>query len=290
MILKRSDVDSHGVLRFPKRKATIEGTGVRDLQKKLYAAGYLEGVEEDVVDGVFGKGTQNAVRDFQMSRGIERDTFNTESDANSLEEAVATKNDIVNGTPYFISGIPHYFQADPVWKDCVLGRNKSLKQAGCALCCCAMTASFYLGREVRPDELDAFLDENGGYSGDNIVWDVVRTYLLNHGTRVSYDRIDGNSKNSNIVQTAKDLIDQGTPPLLRVDYGKDANSKYNHFVLGIGYVTTENDPLLVFHDPGSKSGDGYVKENRLANSMKTKRQGGYHLVQVDWYEIRAATV
>lgn len=59
--------ESNSVLTLSKLGS--RGDEVRRIQKKLKSLGYYKGA----VDGVFGTGTQKAVRDFQKSCGIEAD-------------------------------------------------------------------------------------------------------------------------------------------------------------------------------------------------------------------------
>lgn len=76
---------------------------------------------------------------------------------------------------------PHFSQADPRWGVRVLGRNRTIKQAGCAMTACAMYASGRLGRDVTPLELDKWLDERSGYSGDGIEWVKVAKFMNQQG-------------------------------------------------------------------------------------------------------------
>jgi len=66
---------------------------------------------------------------------------------------------------------PHYSQADPRWGQVILGRNKTIKQAGCAITAMAMAISGDSGKEITPKMLDHYLDKNGGYLGDSIIWE-----------------------------------------------------------------------------------------------------------------------
>lgn len=67
--------------------------------------------------------------------------------------------------------IKFFSQAAPQWAYRVLGRSKTFRQAGCAITSCAMVLSNYF--ETNPMELDKYLDKNGGYVGDSVVWDKV---------------------------------------------------------------------------------------------------------------------
>ena len=193
---------------------------------------------------------------------------------------------------------PHFCQADERWAERVLGQKKTMRKAGCAVTCCAMLVNHYAPLSVyplpaRPDDeepnpvrhLDVFLDQNGGYQGDSLVWGKVCDFAAQHGVQLDYKRETGLLDDQRAaLDRACDLIEQGIFPLLRVRYAKDHyGAPFNHFVLGLRY----DGHNLYFHDPGYAAGDG--TQDDLANTMLTQRKGGYRIVGLDYF-IRKETV
>lgn len=66
--------------------------------------------------------------------------------------------------------VPFYNQGNKEWKDRVLGKVATIGPKGCAVTAMAMAVSAISGKHVDPGEMDAYLDEHGGYSGDSVYW------------------------------------------------------------------------------------------------------------------------
>ena len=177
---------------------------------------------------------------------------------------------------YFIGEEVHHFcQADPRWKGRTLGENRTFQQAGCALCCISSVFNYYIKDtdfKITPVNLDEYLDENNGYVGDSVSWGIAGQYMNKYGIPVTYVR-----KDSPDIGDIKRLISEDIPVLLRVAYA-DRNSKYDHFVLGVGYI---NDNIY-FHDPASSLGDCDRHDN---NSIEDCiRHDGYSISSYEYYE------
>lgn len=68
----------------PILRPDIEGPAVAQLQRELQALGYYSGV----VDGIYGEGTQNAVKDFQSDQQLEVDAIVGPSTWDALTRAL----------------------------------------------------------------------------------------------------------------------------------------------------------------------------------------------------------
>ncbi len=68
-------------------------------------------------------------------------------------------------------GTPIYNQADAAWGKNSLGtEDRTIQSKGCAMTSTAMVLSKLTGKAITPEVLDKYLDEHGGYQGNNIVW------------------------------------------------------------------------------------------------------------------------
>jgi peptidoglycan hydrolase-like protein with peptidoglycan-binding domain len=132
---------------------------------------------------------------------------------------------------------------------------------------------------VRLFQEAAHLDQNDGYVGDSVRWDVPLSYDAGTGPPLKYDRRTGTS--DELLPFVKSRIQSGHPTIIRVDYAVDANLTYNHFVLGVGL--TEDDHIIL-NDPATRRGDGYAEPSNENILQRTTRKQGYTLVQLDWYE------
>lgn len=71
-----------------------------------------------------------------------------------------------------LNGVPLFKQGDPRWGSRQLGKSSSLSAAGCAMSSTAMSISQISGKNINPGQLDSYLDQNGGYSGNGLNWNV----------------------------------------------------------------------------------------------------------------------
>ena len=127
-------------------------------------------------------------------------------------------------------GVPLYSQSDPRWGSRSLGTGgNTIKSAGCAMTATAMCLSKIAGREIPPDELDQYLDNNGGYSGDLLIWSRAAQYIGKTATSV----------HSYTQATVDDNLNAGRPVVVGVKGG-------GHYVCVAG---RNSDGTYIIHDP-----------------------------------------
>lgn len=81
-------------------------------------------------------------------------------------------------------------------------------------------------------------------------------------------------------------IGLGLPTLARVDYGKDKDEAYNHFVVIVG---KDGAGRLIMNDPGTRDGDGATDPSGDDVIGATSRQGGYTIVKLDLFDVSGDT-
>ena len=187
-----------------------------------------------------------------------------------------------------LSKLPvHYKQADPDWKDRMLGATKTIGQVGCAMCCCAMVARHAIGKdEIAPApragdgedpryHLDAFLDRNNGYDGNSIYWGKIGEFAAQHGVTLKYDRVRGGSLGDNFNRI-RGLLDEGVFPLVRISHQRGL-----HFMLAI---RSDPDGKIYVNDPGTRHGDGRT-DNRENILQEMTRYKDMKVVGLDYYRV-----
>jgi hypothetical protein len=131
-----------------------------------------------------------------------------------------------------------------------------------------------------PLKLDAFLDANDGYAGNNVKWSVAGSYANHHGgPALRFAQETGTI--AELSNTLRGRIERNQPTMVRVDYGIDGNLKYNHFVVCVG-LTPSGD--FIMNDPATRRGDGYVSTDDANIIQRTTRKGGYTIVKLDYYD------
>ena len=131
-----------------------------------------------------------------------------------------------------------------------------------------------------PSQLDEYLDVNGGYQGDSLVWPKVCDFAKTHGSDLNYNRVQG-SHDDLKEMAKKEIVSSGQPVMLRVRYNKDNwNLPFNHFVLAVG---TRDDKEIVFHDPGYKMGSAY-EDDMVNSTSQVQRKDGYTLVALEIFK------
>ncbi|GAF86981.1 unnamed protein product, partial [marine sediment metagenome] len=121
---------------------------------------------------------------------------------------------------------------------------------------------------VSPEDLDEYLDANKGYWNDSVVWDVALSIFPEPLTR----------RKETTPGTFITTIQNNLPIIARVDYGRDKDLLYNHFVLIIGILP---GPQYAIADPATWRGNFFrwmVPDNVLET---TRRKGGYNLVALE---------
>lgn len=169
--------------------------------------------------------------------------------------------------------VPHFSQADALWADRTLGDSATLKSKGCAISSVAMVLKYY-GRDVSPLVMDKYLDDHAGYSGDSVLWDVAfkceEKDDLKFGARTTVT--------SGFKAVLDARIAANKPTIARVDYAKDADGTYNHFVVIVG---RHKDGHYIMNDPATSAGSGASNPSNENLIEKTTRKDGYTIVQLD---------
>jgi hypothetical protein len=170
--------------------------------------------------------------------------------------------------------VPFYYQLDTKWKDDVLGKNRTIGQAGCCVTSLAMVLKYY-GRNVNPEILDEYLDTHSGYAGDAVYFDVALKCEEGSNNKLAYN---GNRVKAGWATILDDRINQNTPTIARVKYGSSLSSGGDHYVVIIGKT---NDGKYIMNDPGASDGNG--SDNPIESNIigDTKRKSGYSIVWID---------
>jgi len=288
--LMRGSVDDYGDALYLRLTQNVPDGFVYDLQTDLQKLGFEEVGD---ADGAFGKQTKKTVQLFQKQARIEENGIvdrRTKDEIRLWLQHGYTKGNLPsptkddhplaqNGYKMINPRVSHFSQGDPRWASRVLGRKSSIVRQGCAISCIAMILRFH-GRNVTPGTLDEHLDRENGYEGDSVKWLVAGRYEEGEGDRLSYYRKEGDEHELHAYLTER--LDQNLPTMVRVDYEVDPDLRYNHFVVGVGMM---DEGGFIMNDPATSKGDGYGNRSDENIIQKTKRKGGYRIVQLDWYDI-----
>ncbi len=285
--LKRGNVDDSGGIKYPHLKQNVPDAYVVDLQTDLTALGF-DGI---VIDGVFGMNTRITLKAFQSEAGI---AINGTVDSSTkdaiilwLKEGLSKNNPTHRNTniayqagvkQMIFPPVPHFSQGDSRWGSRVLGHSSNISEQGCAISAVAMILNFY-GRDANPASLDEYLDNNGGYSGNSVVWGTAAKFNKSRGNKLKYERKTGSEQQ--LLKIIKKRIKRNQPTMARVDYGKDNDLKYNHFVVCVGIA---DDGGIIMNDPATRHGNGYKSSDHENVIQKTTRKNGYTIVGLDYYK------
>jgi uncharacterized protein YraI len=148
-----------------------------------------------------------------------------------------TEQSTSGGGAVSTNGVPLYAQGDSRWGSRTLGKNCTIKSHGCAMTSTAMCLSKIGGREITPADLDAYLDKNGGYSGDCIYWNTAARMIGRSATAYS-------SMKQSVINSE---LNSGRPVVISV-------KSEGHWVCVAG---RKSDGTYIIHDPaGGKIRDG----------------------------------
>ncbi len=140
-------------------------------------------------------------------------------------------------------GTPMYRQGDPQWGSRRLGSSSSLAAAGCAMTATAMAVSKITGKTINPGEMDAWLDRNGGYAGNALMW----------GKAAQMGGL-GASKQAWNFNTINKQIDAGRPVVIGVDYKAGSNGGANgtdHWITITGRGREGGKNVYYANDPAT---------------------------------------
>lgn len=152
-----------------------------------------------------------------------RDTF-TPAESPSTGSTPRIWRDPVSPSRTYNSqdGVPLFNQGDPAWGTRRLGGTgpaergsdiPSIGTHGCAITSVAMALSQLSGRTITPQQMDEYLDNNKGYSGNSVFFPKT-TGILGGSPEITANRLD----NLTIAQIDREL-DEKRPVAIGVRYG-----------------------------------------------------------------------
>jgi len=170
------------------------------------------------------------------------DSFGTTPSAstawNSYTQGASTGGPVTasNGRnfPTSADGTPLFKQGDAQWGSRTLGVSKTLSSHGCAVTASAMAMSKISGQVIDPGQLDAYLDANKGYDGNNLYW----------GKAANMAGLSATSGGMNF-NTLNQQLDAGRPVVLAVDHTGDG--KTDHYIT----LTGRNGNTYYANDPAT---------------------------------------
>lgn len=240
-------------------KRGSSGQNVKNLQTALVKLGFMTQAEMNTGPGTFGPRTEAALKKFQAKWGVSATGYFGPQSRAALTKALSGSKPPSNttapkppatkppsnsgGSTSAQNGTPLWSQGDSRWGSRTLGRNYTIKAAGCAMTATAMAISKISGKTIDPGKLDAYLDKNGGYYGDGLVWGVAAKSVGLKAAKVgwSLSTIDANLK-------------AGKPVVIGVDYkpgsGGGANGT-DHWITIVGREVKNGKVTYIAHDPGN---------------------------------------
>lgn len=282
--LEHGSVDDNGAMRYSHLNQNVPDGYVTAFQTDLKSLGFGQGTK---VDGAFGKNTRNALLSLQRKAKIKTDGIVDAATKTTILQWIQEGHTrttpptdsvaMVGGERLISPRVPHFSQGDPRWGSRTLGRSSSISKQGCAISSIAMILRFY-GRDVDPGNLDAFLDANGGYSGNSVVWSVAGKFMQTASDKLKYHSKSGDQAELRHILAKR--VEANRPTMVRVDYGIDTDLTYNHFVVCVGITA---DGKILMNDPATRHGDGYYHQDDNILEAVT-RKGGYRLVKIDYYD------
>jgi peptidoglycan hydrolase-like protein with peptidoglycan-binding domain len=174
---------------------------------------------------------------------------------------------------------PHFSQGDSKWGSRELGSSSSISAKGCAITSVAMVLKYY-GRNVNPGTLDRYLDANDGYDKNSVKWGVsFKCGESEDLPEITFSKFERSK--ANFASVLDDRIKNNLPTIAQVDYGSDANTKGNHFVVIVGRTKDG----YIMNDPATRRGDG-ASDPRADNIVETtRRKQGYEIVSLRLFDV-----
>ncbi|MDY7231355.1 glucosaminidase domain-containing protein [Hyalangium rubrum] len=187
--------------------------------------------------------------------------------ATTAAKSGPAKDDDGRQFPTSRDGTPIYKQGDAQWGGRTLGSSSSLAAAGCAMTSTAMAISKITGKVINPGELDQYLDKNGGYSGNGLIW----------GKAAQMAGL-GASKPGWSFDNINKQIDAGRPVVIGVDYKAGSNGGANgtdHWITVTGRGTQNGKPVYYANDPATGKEITLTKDgNRLTGGPQGYKSTG----------------
>ncbi|TWU32053.1 peptidoglycan-binding protein [Novipirellula artificiosorum] len=270
------------------RRDLLFGTRGADVEKlQMMLNRFIDPRPDIKVDGLFGNGTKATVKKFQnqanplrsrkiIGENLEPDgivgpqtwkvlDWYEKDDQKGRDRAPGHATLIRNGG----RKVPHFRQGDPQWGSIMLG-NKSIASKGCAMCSVAMCLAYY-GHDINPATLDAYLDANNGYSGNNLYWQKAFDAGQTPGCRKPRLTWPDYRRRSDFIDTIMERLWKNLPTLIGVDYGTSGDGLEDHWVVAVGY----NQKDIIINDPAISSGNGAENPNQeITHLYDSRRRGG----------------
>ncbi|HEV7475359.1 MAG TPA: DUF4157 domain-containing protein [Pyrinomonadaceae bacterium] len=157
--------------------------------------------------------------------------------------------------------VPFYKQGDDDWKDRVLGSVAKIGPKGCAVTAMSMAVSAISGKNIDPADMDIYLDEHSGYSGDNVYWEkAADAGGLNAKRHVGFD-----------IEVVDQSLASGKPCVISVNGN-------GHWVAVTAKRIEKDLPIYTIHDPATgKAADMTLDGGSLvgAKGAFSKKSGKY---------------
>ncbi|MFN7130723.1 MAG: LysM peptidoglycan-binding domain-containing protein [Myxococcales bacterium] len=252
-------------------KRGMTGQGVKDLQSALVKLGFMTQAQMNTGPGTFGPMTEAALKNFQARNGVPNTGYYGPQSRAALTRALGGSPqppapkppDRRDPPPDARNGTPLWSQGDPRWGNRTLGRSHTIRSAGCAMTATAMAISKISGRTIDPGQLDAYLDRNGGYYGDGLVWNTAARAAGLSAAKVGFS-----------LSTIDAQLRKGHPVVIGVDFkagsGGGANGT-DHWITVVGReVDNSGRVTYIAHD----SGNGKVVRLFTSGGRITGSAGG----------------
>ncbi|SEK91638.1 Flagellum-specific peptidoglycan hydrolase FlgJ [Stigmatella aurantiaca] len=159
-------------------------------------------------------------------------------------------------------GTPMFKQGDAEWGGRTLGKSSSVGAAGCAMTATAMAVSKISGKTINPGQMDAWLDKNGGYSGNGLNWDKAAQMGGLHASSAAWN-----------LDTINKQVDAGRPVVVGVDYKAGSNGGANgtdHWIAITGRGQENGKPVYYANDPATGK---QITLSQEGNTLKGGPQG-----------------
>ncbi len=155
-----------------------------------------------------------------------------------------------------LNDVPHFAQADPRWGADKLGATPgSLGAEGCAVTSAAMVLASY-GADLDPGRLNAFLQTNGGYTGQGwLYWEKASAHPPAIAEHVYEDDASHFLIDWNLLR--------GNPVIVRLRYPDGIT----HFVVIVGKYGYE----YLIRDPGRRYSDGLYYLSEFGSPIEALR-------------------
>lgn len=136
-------------------------------------------------------------------------------------------------------------QTDSLWGANIYDNtSKTISKKGCALTSVIMALRHYGittgidGKEVSPDNLNAWLNSYNGYEKDGVIkWDAIETYS---GDKVDIQKIE--VRDDTLLNSD---LNNGSPVIIDV-----SSTTRQHFVVATGAMCAGNETIWTINDPG----------------------------------------